>query len=158
MTSVGSGSLIIVMLLVLYPALSASSLVGTDLVQAVPLVGAAALGHILLGDFELGLTSSILIGSLPGVYLGARLSSRAPDRLIRQALFFVLLASALKLVNVGTVELAWVMGGVALVMLLWRPIRRLLGRRGGEAIPGGRTLPGVPVDPRVGGVEPAREL
>jgi len=73
MTSVGSGSLIIVALLLLYPMLSAKQLVGTDLVQAIPLVASAALGHILFGDFKLGLTASVLIGSLPGVFLGARL-------------------------------------------------------------------------------------
>src|SRR2546429_306907 len=68
MTSVGSGSLMIVMLLLLYPMLSASGLVGTDLVQAIPLVASAALGHLLFGDFKLGLTTSLLVGCLPGVY------------------------------------------------------------------------------------------
>jgi uncharacterized membrane protein YfcA len=118
MTSVGSGSLIIVFLLFLYPRLTAPSLVGTDLVQAVPLVASAALAHILFGDFSLGLTTSILIGSIPGVYLGARVSSRSPDILVRKALIFVLLASGLKLVNVGTTQLGWIMGGVAVVMFV----------------------------------------
>ena len=58
LTSVGSGSLIIIALMVLYPTLTASQLVGTDLVQAVPLVASAALGHILFGDFKLELTTS----------------------------------------------------------------------------------------------------
>jgi uncharacterized protein len=121
MTSVGSGSIIIILLLVLYPRLNARSLVGTDLVQAIPLVASAALGHIIFGDFQLGLTSSVLIGSVPGVYLGARASSRAPDRVIRQALVFVLLASGLKLVNLGTVELAWVLGVVAVTVFVAKP-------------------------------------
>jgi uncharacterized membrane protein YfcA len=99
MSSVGSGSLMIVMLLVLYPRLSASELVGTDLVQAIPLVGSAALGHVLYGDFQLGLTTSLLLGALPGVYVGARVSSRAPDRLIRPVLVVVLAASGLKLLG-----------------------------------------------------------
>jgi uncharacterized membrane protein YfcA len=98
-SSVGSGSLIIVALLMLYPALKANQLVGTDLVQAVPLVAAAALGHLLFGDFQMDLTVSLLIGSIPGVYLGARISSRAPGGLIRAMLAIVLLASALKLLN-----------------------------------------------------------
>ncbi len=72
MTSVGSGSLMIVLLLLLYPMLSSAELVGTDLVQAIPLVGSAAFGHILFGDFRLSLTASLLVGSIPGVYLGAR--------------------------------------------------------------------------------------
>ena len=101
-TSVGSGSLIIIMLLMLYPRLRLSELVGTDLVQAVPLVTSAAIGHLLFGSFKFGLTASILIGSIPGVFLGARFSSRAPDYLIRPALVVVLLLSGLKLVGVPT--------------------------------------------------------
>src|SRR5690606_19733779 len=97
LTSVGSGSLIIVILLALYPALRPNDLVGTDLVQAVPLVAAAALGHLLFGDLHLDLAAAILIGSVPGVLLGARLSARAPAGLVRAALIVVLLASAMKL-------------------------------------------------------------
>jgi uncharacterized membrane protein YfcA len=100
LTSVGSGSLIIVMLLFLYPGLKSSELVGTDLVQAVPLVGSAALGHLLFGDVRLALTASLLLGALPGVYIGARLSAHAPDKVVRPALFTVLLTSGLKLVQV----------------------------------------------------------
>jgi uncharacterized protein len=100
LTSVGSGSLIIVMLLFAYPGLRTSELVGTDLVQAIPLVGAAALGHVLFGEVSIGLTVSLLIGALPGVYMGARVSSKAPDRILRPTLFVVLLTSGLKLMNV----------------------------------------------------------
>jgi len=117
MTSVGSGSLMIVMLLLLYPMLSASELVGTDLVQAIPLVASAALGHLLFGDFKLGLTASLLVGCLPGVYVGARVSARAPDRIIRPALVFVLLASALKLLNTPTTALGITLGVAAVVGL-----------------------------------------
>jgi uncharacterized membrane protein YfcA len=97
LTSVGSGSLIIVALLALYPSLRANELVGTDIVQAIPLVAAAALGHALFGDLKLDLAAAVLVGSVPGVLLGARLSARAPAGLIRAALVVVLLASALKL-------------------------------------------------------------
>src|SRR6202011_6399924 len=62
MTSVGSGSLMMVMLLLLYPRLSAKQLVGTDLVQAIPLVGAATLSHALFGHIDVGLTGSLLVG------------------------------------------------------------------------------------------------
>lgn len=128
MTSVGSGSLIIVLLLLLYPSLRAGQLVGTDLVQAVPLVGAAAIGHLIFGDFQFGLTTSLLVGSIPGVYLGARVSSRAPGGLVRRALVIVLLASGLKLVNVDTVTLAWIVGAVVIVgPLLWMGARRASG-------------------------------
>ena len=113
MTSVGSGSLMIVMLLLLYPMLSASELVGTDLVQAIPLVASAAIGHLLFGDFRLGLTSSLLVGCMPGVYVGARVSSRAPDHVIRPALVVVLMTSALKLLGVPNLAL-----GLALVAMV----------------------------------------
>ena len=118
LTSVGSGSIIIVCLMLLYPMLRGSELVGTDLVQAIPLVAAAALAHIAVGDFELGLTASILIGSIPAVWFGARVSSRAPDGVIRPLLVFVLAASALKLLNVptdvlGAILLLFALGGFA---------------------------------------------
>jgi uncharacterized membrane protein YfcA len=115
MTSVGSGSLIIVALLVLYPMLTANKLVGTDLVQAVPLVGAAALGHVLYGDFKLGLTTSLLLGAIPAVIIGARVSVKAPDAVIRPALVLVLILSSLKLLNVSnTTLLVTLVVGVAI--------------------------------------------
>ena len=114
MTSVGSGSLMIVLLLVLYPMLRSSELVGTDLVQAIPLVASAAVGHLLFGDFQLGLTASLLVGSIPGVFLGARLSSRANDAVIRPALALVLLTSGLKLLGVDNLQ----MGLLVLVLVL----------------------------------------
>jgi uncharacterized protein len=115
MTSVGSGSLMIVLLLLLYPMLSSSRLVGTDLVQAVPLVASAALGHLLFGDFRLDLTSSLLVGSLPGVYLGAKVSSRARDGIVRPALVLVLVASGLKLVGVDNLQLGLVVASLVLL-------------------------------------------
>jgi uncharacterized membrane protein YfcA len=114
LTSVGSGSLMIILLLMLYPRLKLSELVGTDLVQAVPLVTSAALGHFLFGDFKLSLTASILVGSIPGVFFGARFSSRAPDYVIRPSLMVVLLVSGLKLVGMGNTGLA-VVGPIAVV-------------------------------------------
>jgi uncharacterized membrane protein YfcA len=115
LTSVGSGSLMIILLLMLYPRLKLSELVGTDLVQAVPLVTSAALGHLLFGDFKMALTASILIGSIPGVFLGARFSSRAPDTVIRPALIVVLIVSGLKLVGLPNGALA-VVGPLAVVL------------------------------------------
>jgi len=116
LTSVGSGSLMIILLLMLYPTFKLSELVGTDLVQAVPLVASAALGHILFGDFKLGLTASILVGAIPGVFLGAQLSSRAPDHVIRPALIIVLLASSSKLLGASNTLAAIAVGAVAIVM------------------------------------------
>lgn len=128
LTSVGSGSLIIIALMVLYPRLKASELVGTDLLQAVPLVMSAALGHILFGDFQMSITASLLLGCVPGVWVGAQLSSRAPGGLVRRALAFVLLASALKLLNVSTTHTGMILLTVACIApLLWMRIRRQHG-------------------------------
>lgn len=112
-TSVGSGSLMMILLLLLYPRIRLTTLVGTDLVQAVPLVASAAVGHLLFGEFHLDLTAAILIGAVPGVYLGARLSVGAPDRWIRPLLVVVLTASALKLLGVR-VELVGIVAALAL--------------------------------------------
>jgi uncharacterized protein len=129
MTSVGSGSLVIVLLMLVYPALSSNELVGTDLVQAIPLVLSAAVGHLLFGDFQLGLTTSLLIGSIPGVYIGARISSRAPDRIIRPVLVIVLTVSALKLLGASNVIVAAVLGGAGLGALVIYARRRKIRRR-----------------------------
>jgi uncharacterized membrane protein YfcA len=128
LTSVGSGSLIIIALMMLYPTLTANELVGTDLVQAVPLVASAAVGHVLFGDFHMDLTTSLLLGCIPGVWVGAHLSARAPGGLVRRALAFVLLASALKLLNVSNTDAAIVLGLVLVFApLLWMLVRRRHG-------------------------------
>jgi uncharacterized membrane protein YfcA len=128
MTSVGSGSVMIVSLMLLYPKLRANQLVGTDLVQSVPLVASAALGHVLFGDFQLSLTGAILLGSIPGAYVGAKLSTWLPGALIRRALAFVLLASALKSLGVDTSLTAYLLIGVAaLAGPIWMLLRKQHG-------------------------------
>jgi uncharacterized membrane protein YfcA len=107
MTSVGSGSLMIVLLLFLYPTISAKQLVGTDLTQAVPLTLAAAIGSLIFGTVEFGLTVSLILGSVPAVFVGSLLSSSVPDKYIRPAIAFVILASGLKYVGLGTTALGW---------------------------------------------------
>jgi uncharacterized protein len=120
MTSVGSGSLMIVMLLFLYPMLGANQLVGTDLTQAVPLTVAAALGALAFGHVEFSVTTSIIIGSIPAVIVGSFISSRAPDKYIRPAITFVIFASGLKYVGVSTTALGWVLCATLLaVAAIW---------------------------------------
>ena len=114
MTSVGSGSLMIVLLLFTYPALAAGQLVGTDLTQAVPLTASAALGALLFGHVQFGLTTAVIIGSVPAVLIGSLLSSRAPDKYIRPIITFVIFASGLKYVGMGTTALGWTLCGVLL--------------------------------------------
>jgi uncharacterized membrane protein YfcA len=128
MTSVGSGSLIIVFLLLLYPTLAAGQLVGTDLVQAVPLVGAAALGHLFFGDISFAIAGALMLGAIPGVILGARISSKAPDAVIRPILVVVLVASGAKLLEAPN---EWILGFLGLAFLVGSAIggRWWLGRR-----------------------------
>jgi len=129
MTSVGSGSLMIVALMFLYPRLTAARLVGTDLAQAIPLVGSAALSHVLFGDFRLDVAGSLILGAIPGTYLGARVSAQAPSGIVKRALAFVLLASGLKLVNAGTAEIViLVLAGAIAAELTAAWIRRLNSR------------------------------
>jgi uncharacterized membrane protein YfcA len=111
-TSVGSGSLMIVLLLFLYPAISAGQLVGTDLTQAVPLTLAAALGALLFGKVDFGVTASLIIGSVPAVLIGSMLSSSAPDRYVRPVITFVIAASGLKYVGLNTTALGWTLCGI----------------------------------------------
>src|SRR6516165_5532424 len=128
LTSVGSGSLMIVLLLFTYPLLSAGQVVGTDLTQAVPLTAAAALGALAFGHVEFGVTASIIVGSVPAVLIGSLFSSRAPDRYIRPAITLVIFASGLKYVGVPTYPLGFVMGGIlvagAAYWLAWVRPRR----------------------------------
>src|SRR5205085_9863604 len=101
--------------------------------------GAAALGHILFGDFKLALTTSLLLGSIPGVYIGARVSAIAPGRVNRRALAFVLTASALKLLNVGNVPLAVLLAtAVVAGPLPCRLVPSTAGRRRGRQPAAGR--------------------
>jgi uncharacterized membrane protein YfcA len=127
LTSVGSGSLMIVLLLFLYPMLSAGQLVGTDLTQAVPLTLAAALGALAFGHVEFAVTASIVLGSVPAVLVGSLLSSRAPDRFIRPVITVVILLSGLKYVGVPVAVLGWVLcAALVAVAGAWlvRPRRR----------------------------------
>lgn len=123
LTSVGSGSLMIVALLFIYPRLGANQLVGTDLSQAVPLTLAAALGALAFGHVEFSVTGSLIIGSVPAVLIGSLVSSTVPDRYVRPVITFVIFASGLKYVGVQTMALGWILcatllvGGVAWLWL-----------------------------------------
>jgi uncharacterized protein len=123
MTSVGSGSLMIVLLLFVYPLIGANQLVGTDLTQAVPLTAAAALGALTFGHVEFGVTASLIIGSVPAVLVGSVFSSRAPDRYIRPIITFVIFASGLKYVGVPTTALGITLAAVAVAGLSFWLVR-----------------------------------
>jgi len=147
LTSVGSGSLMIIMLLFLYPMLGANQLVGTDLSQAVPLTLAAALGALAFGHVDFGVTTSLVIGSVPAVLVGSLFSSNAPDRYIRPAITFVIFASGLKYVGLSTTALGWVLCGTLLVIaIVWLAASRPWQRRA-DVEP-----------PAVGAAKPPREV
>ena len=100
LTSIGAGSLGVVMLLLLYPLrLAPARLVGTDLAHAIPLALVAGIGHILLGNVDFVLLGQLLLGSLPGVWLGAHFGGKLPDRLLRVAIAVVLVAVGIKLLS-----------------------------------------------------------
>ena len=124
-TSVGAGSLMIVMLLFLYPMIGANQLVGTDLTQAVPLTLAAALGAIAFGHVEFGVTVSLILGSVPAVLIGSMFSSTAPDRYVRPVITFVITASGLKYVGLDTETLGWTLCGIlGAIAIYWVWTRR----------------------------------
>jgi uncharacterized protein len=129
LTSVGSGSLMIVLLLFVYPLIGANQLVGTDLTQAVPLTAAAALGALAFGHPEFSVTASVAIGSVPAVLVGSFLSSRAPDRYIRPVITYVIFASGLKYVGVPTAPLGITLAAVGLGGLSFWLVRAQPWRR-----------------------------
>ncbi|WP_372727415.1 sulfite exporter TauE/SafE family protein [Nocardioides sp.] len=98
-TSVGSGSVIMIALLMLYPGLSAVKLVGTDLVQAVPLVLAAAISNIALHGLDWSLVIPLILGSVPGTLLGAKIAPRVPQSFIRRGIVVVLTMSGVALLD-----------------------------------------------------------
>jgi len=98
-TSVGSGSVIMIALVMLYPGLSPLRLVGTDLVQAVPLVLSAAISNIALNGLDWHLLVPLVIGSVPGTLLGSRIAPRVPQSYIRRGIVIVLTMSGLALLD-----------------------------------------------------------
>ena len=97
-SSIGAGVLGTVALLFLYPRLSAVKVVGTDIAHAVPLTAIAGMGHLALGTVDLVLLGSLLLGSLPGIYIGSHLSAKVPEKVLRPILATMLLIIGTRLV------------------------------------------------------------
>jgi uncharacterized protein len=85
-SSVGAGAIGMAALFWLFPKLASAKLVGTDIAHAVPLTAVAGLGHLYLGSVDFALLGYLLVGSLPGIYLGSHLSRRFPEKVLRPAL------------------------------------------------------------------------
>ena len=98
LTSVGSGTLIIVSMAFLFPRLTSRELVGTDVFQAFMLLAAGAITYLVAGTINWTLVGLLLIGSIPGVFMGSKLSKYIPDRYMRPVLATVLAISGLKLI------------------------------------------------------------
>jgi uncharacterized membrane protein YfcA len=119
MTSVGSGSLVVTTLLLLYPLLRPSVLVGTDLTQAVPMLIAGAIAHAGFGEIDVWVVASLLVGQIPGVWVGARMSSRYDGKALRYLLMVILAATALKLLGVSSLLAGMIaVVGVAVVVAI----------------------------------------
>ena len=99
LSSIGAGALGATLILLLYPRLPAQKVVGTDIAYAVPLTLVAGIGHATLGNVHWGLLAALLIGSLPGIWLGARLTKSLPDKLIRTLLAGSLLIAGFKVIH-----------------------------------------------------------
>ena len=98
LSSIGAGAIGATMILLLYPRLEARRLVGTDIAHAVPLTLVAGIGHATLGHVEWSLLGALLIGSIPGIWIGAQLTKRMPDSLVRALLCVSLVTAGLKVI------------------------------------------------------------
>ena len=127
-TSVGSGSLIMVALLLLYPTLSALRLVGTDLVQAVPLVLSAAIGHVIVTGVDWNVLIPLIVGGTPGTFLGARLAHWVSQSVIRRGIVIVLTLTGLKMLGVSPEAVGMIGAGLLLLgPLAWGFVRQTRG-------------------------------
>ena len=127
-TSVGSGSLIMVALLLLYPTLSAVRLVGTDLVQAVPLVLAAAIGHVVNEGVAWAVLIPLVLGGTPGTFVGARMAGWVSQSVIRRGIVIVLTLTGLKMLGVSPAAVGIIGAGLLLLgPLAWGWVRQHRG-------------------------------
>lgn len=99
LSSVGAGALGVTALLFLYPKLPTVKIVGSDIAHAVPLTLVAGTGHWFMGNVDFVLLGSLLIGSLPGIWVGSHLAVRIPEKVLRPSLAAILLFTASKLIS-----------------------------------------------------------
>jgi uncharacterized protein len=134
LTSVGSGTFFALVMLLVFP-LTAAKIVGTDIFHAAALLWVAGLSHLLHGNVDLGAMGWLLVGSIPGVLAGSRLTVRLPETTLRIALASVLLLSGIKLLDPPgsdvVVAVALALGAVAVAALL---VRRRLNARPAPAV------------------------
>jgi uncharacterized protein len=100
LTSVGAGAIGVTVLMLLYPALPLPRIIAADIAYAVPLTLVAGLGHASIGSVNWPLLGTLLIGSLPGIWVGSRLVRHAPDRVIRSLLSVLLAYAGARLISI----------------------------------------------------------
>jgi len=98
LSSVGAGALGTIAILFLYPKMSTLKVVGTDLAHAIPLTTVAGIGHLSLGHVDFVLLGSLLIGSVPGIWIGSHVSAKIPEKVLRPILASILMLIGLKFV------------------------------------------------------------
>jgi len=98
LSSVGAGALGTVALLMLFPREATVRIVGTDIAHAVPLTLVAGLGHAALGGVDWTLLASLLVGSIPGIWLGSHVANRVPERWLTSLLATLLVVVGARLV------------------------------------------------------------
>lgn len=129
LTSVGAGALGVTALLILYPKKSIVQIIGTDVAHAVPLTLVAGLGHVSLGTVDYSLLCTLLIGSIPGIWLGSHLSARVAEHWIRLLLALILVYVGQKLTFPGTsaaIGIAFLMLIIVLKQFNYRKIKQSL--------------------------------
>ena len=99
LSSIGAGAIGATLILLLYPRLKSHEIVGTDIAHAVPLTLVAGIGHATLGHVEWGLLGALLVGSIPGIWIGAQLTRTMPERLVRTLLCIALVSAGLKVIT-----------------------------------------------------------
>lgn len=99
LSSIGAGAIGATLILLLYPRMETRRLVGTDIAHAVPLTLVAGIGHATLGHVDWGLLGTLLLGSIPGIWLGAQLTRKLPEHLVRALLCVALVTAGLKVIH-----------------------------------------------------------
>jgi uncharacterized membrane protein YfcA len=125
LTSIGSGSIIAAGLLLIYPRMPVARVIGTDVAHAIPMVGAAALGHLLFGHVQLPLAFTLMLGGIPGVLLGAMLVGKVPAAALRLVLGVLLISVSLTLLRAPTSLIFGVPAIAAVIAITTMGVKRV---------------------------------
>jgi uncharacterized protein len=99
LSSIGAGAIGATLIMLIYPRLESHRIVGTDIAHAVPLTLVAGIGHATLGNVDWPLLGTLLIGSIPGIWIGSQLTRKMPERLVRTLLCLALVTAGIKVIH-----------------------------------------------------------